>query len=73
MNTIITLTPYSDIVLHIIAATSSREWLEYFPSPAFSSILFAELLEFESVGTWEDWKNKKGHHKYIAHVIMFEV
>jgi len=60
MNTIITLTPYSDIVLHIIAETSSREWLEYFTSPAFSSILFAKLLEFESVETWEDWKKKKG-------------
>ena len=51
VNTIITLTPYSDILLHIIAATFSREWLEYFPPLASSSILFAELLEFESVGT----------------------
>lgn len=65
----ITLTPYSDIVLHIIAATSSREWLEYLPSPTFSSTLLAELLVFASVGTWEDWKRTNAQN--IIDVIMY--
>lgn len=58
-------------MLHIIAETSSREWLEYLTSPAFSSTLFAELLEFESVGTWEDWTRKRMNDN-TADVIMYE-
>lgn len=51
---ILTLTSYTDIVLRIIPETSSREWLEYLPSPTFSSVLFAEVLVLESVETWDD-------------------